>query len=1074
MDKRFDYDALRKAWEHYLLGDPQPDTPEMRTVIASLDRIAALNTGYVPEDAIESPTAALPQYTLRALAMAYRVPGTAHYQKAETHDYVLSELERIYETDYNCGHEMDNFWTLEIGVPLRLLDILVLLYDEIPDREARIQKYTDVILHFKDSYKVSSRGMTETGANLIWKCSILMLTGILRQEGEWIDFARENIISVLQYKETLAKPGMGKIWDDGFHRDGSFVQHFFFGYTGGYGKHLINILSGMLYAYHDTGALDIPQENLDFLYHMVFDAYEPLIVNGHFMDLARGREPSRYFYQDSVCGRHVMRALCYLAATMPSTEKIRTHRMLKQWLLYGNNLQSFLVDEDGHAEYYVQPSILPLLAEIMRPEVQPRGDLLLHKNYGVMAKSVHHAHKYAAGISMYSPNIAKYERLNTESEKFWHMSDGVTYIYTADSDQYDHDYYATVDMQRLPGTTVDRSTTRAADGYFSWYMPDTKNPYAFAGGSELNGRYGAVGFRYCGQGKGKTHDLEVKKSWFLFDDEIVCLGSGITSPSGDAIETIIDNKRLLSGGTNEIRVNGIPVSHSACYWGVKTLHLQGNCGTGSDMGYYFPQPAAVNVLREHRQGTWNSLTLDPRYVKENNFATFWLAHGTNPTDADYAYVILPAADGDATQRYAADPAVEILENTPAAHAVHHKGLGITAVNFFAEDTYTAAGIRCSGQASVMVRVQRDVMDIAVTDPTNGDAVLTVSFSAAAQKLLERDDGIELLVGEPLTAKFDTTGFNGQSLHLRVRFTPMEPLTNPKKEDHMQDDYYKVTPDFPNHYRIFSAEGVHSDLFVGETSALLWDTGYGFGKLRTLVDRLAGGKPITVVNSHGHLDHVNGNPQFADCPIYVSKADLQLYHDHSMPEFRAQAVADAKATVVDYTTQRTENILPVDFDEDAYKAATMPEPQILQDGQVFDLGGIILRVIAMPGHTPGCMGLVWEAERVLFSGDNLSTTVWLHMPESSTLPEYIALLKKVRDLPIDYYHTAHRPERFDRKQLEALIETAETLDYDKAYPVPKLPHMLPGQEVRVWSRPGYTPMDREKPGFASIFIAKEKL
>lgn len=75
-----------------------------------------------------------------------------------------------------------------------------------------------------------------------------------------------------------------------------------------------------------------------------------------------------------------------------------------------------------------------------------------------MSKVIHHHHgDCSAVISSYSKFISYYEYFNGESVIFWHISDGVTYLYISDSDQYNGNFFATVDMQRLLGTTVDRN-----------------------------------------------------------------------------------------------------------------------------------------------------------------------------------------------------------------------------------------------------------------------------------------------------------------------------------------------------------------------------------------------------------------------------------------------------------------------------------------------------------------------------------------------------------------------------------------------------------------------------------------
>lgn len=770
------FDDLRKRWELYLIGpELNTNSDDVQIMIASIEHIVAQNIGYQSKEDESSSSYIAAYCTLRALAMAYRTPGTKYYKKPEIGHYLISELQRLHDIGYNLNTPQDNWWAVEVGIPLHLLDILVLMYDELPDCEGLIRTYTDVILNCMGAYTKTSNGMMETGANLVWKCSILMLTGILRKEQQHIDWVNAHLPLVLRYASTKKQPGMEPFYDDGFYPDGSFLQHYFFAYTGGYGKHLISILSGILYVYQCTGALTLSDEEQSFLHKMVFDAYEPLIYNGRFMDIARGRESSRYFYEDHICGRHVMRALCYLSETMPEPARSRTRSMVKEWLLHSGGVEGLLTDVNGFAEYFVQGSLIPIVREIMSSTVTPRGELLLHKTFGVMTKAVHHGRGFGLAVSMYGANTAAFEYLNGESQKFWHMSDGVTYLYTADADQYNGNFYATVDMQRLPGITVDRSPTRENDPYFSWYLPEARNVYAFAGGSDMD-CYGIAGLQYCGQGIGKTRDLEVKKSWFMFDDEIVALGSGITSTTGNSIETIVDNKRLMDGSLNLITINtsaALPCAKLTDTYAdtpckqVNTLHITGNKGKASDIGYYFPDAPDVNILCEHRVGTWNSVEIDLDFMCENDFITFWLPHGEKPADANYAYVILPCKSAEETRCYVADPDIEILENTTSAHAVKETKMQILGVNFWNATPYTCCGITCSSQSSVMMKTIAKGWELAVSDPTKTDQEIELSFDFNATSVVQQDYCIEVIGLEPLKLRIDTKNTHGQSLRCKI-------------------------------------------------------------------------------------------------------------------------------------------------------------------------------------------------------------------------------------------------------------------------------------------------------------------
>src|SRR5437660_1210059 len=74
------------------------------------------------------------------------------------------------------------------------------------------------------------------------------------------------------------------------------------------------------------------------------------------------------------------------------------------------------------------------------------------------------------------------------------------------------------------------------------------------------------------------------------------------------------------------------------------------------------------------------------------------------------------------------------------------------------------------------------------------------------------------------------------------------------------EVYKVAPATFAIYEPHQAEEVISYLIVGTKQALLFDTGMGIGNIKAVVARLTS-RPIVVLNSHTHDDHVGGNWQF---------------------------------------------------------------------------------------------------------------------------------------------------------------------------------------------------------------------
>src|SRR5512136_2659357 len=68
------------------------------------------------------------------------------------------------------------------------------------------------------------------------------------------------------------------------------------------------------------------------------------------------------------------------------------------------------------------------------------------------------------------------------------------------------------------------------------------------------------------------------------------------------------------------------------------------------------------------------------------------------------------------------------------------------------------------------------------------------------------------------------------------------------------------------------EEVISYLIVGETRAVLLDTGMGIGNIRAEVERLTA-LPVVVVNSHSHYDHIGDNHRFAEVWAFDDDAEV---------------------------------------------------------------------------------------------------------------------------------------------------------------------------------------------------------
>ncbi len=291
----------------------------------------------------------------------------------------------------------------------------------------------------------------------------------------------------------------------------------------------------------------------------------------------------------------------------------------------------------------------------------------------------------------------------------------------------------------------------------------------------------------------------------------------------------------------------------------------------------------------------------------------------------------------------------------------------------------------------------------------------------------------------------------------------------KKDFSEESNYYNIEQINEYTYRFSCGMGVYFDLFTGSERALLFDTGYGFGNLKKTVEKITD-KPLAIINSHGHLDHTGGNFLFTDCDIYMHESEKKIYMMHNTPEMRARNLKYAKKTKIKKNS--SVEILPDNFDSDAYLDISLSGCKKVDEGYVFNLGGIELETYNFKGHTNGGIALLDKSSKSLYTGDAISPFVWLFLDESTPLSAYIDSLKRAMDINFKDLYMGHGSTPAEKKALQYYLDTAENLDYKKghAFKAPRGIH----KEVRLCVRQGYTKHDIKKEGFAAIAISEDKL
>jgi chondroitin AC lyase len=262
--------------------------------------------------------------------------------------------------------------------------------------------------------------------------------------------------------------------------------------------------------------------------------------------------------------------------------------------------------------------------------------------------TLHQRPEYTFDVRMASKRMARDEYDINENRQGFFMSDGATGIYV------DGEEYGSIlpfwNWKKIPGTTVpDLAVMRRADRYIfngrsscaggvtdgvygvtAFEMINDQSLYAFDDDKGLKGISEPAGERL------PALDFGAKKSWFIFDKEIVCLGAGIYSGHDEPLYTTVNQCRQ-AGEAVVASTDGRQAIGQGAH-----LYNKVEWALNDKTAYFFPTQPSLHAANETRTGSWRDInnggTTD---VLKGEVFTLWLDHGVKPQGANYAYIIVP-------------------------------------------------------------------------------------------------------------------------------------------------------------------------------------------------------------------------------------------------------------------------------------------------------------------------------------------------------------------------------------------------------------------------------------------------
>lgn len=681
------------------------------------------------------------------MAKTYVNSSSAYYHNATLLSDIQYALNIMDTYFYNSNTTMvNNWWTYIIGVPQQYTEALINIWDTL-DQNAQT-RYAASLQNFSvyNSWNgVTAQTSTQEGANLVEIASFDYRMGVLTKDITKTKAALAKLDGVFTYADDASSTST-----DGFYSDGSFLQHGV-PYNGNYGKEFLSAMVGMSESLAHT-SWSFSDAHINTMCEWIDKGFLPLMYNSNIMDMVNGRAIVRN-YTDKTYGWQVGRAIIHFAYGLNDTSKQTAYyETIKYLFTNGGNAgtSTWSSGSDALVKSIVNSSSVSAVDHTK----------LATYAYNSMDRISHRpSSAWAMGIAMYSSRVQAYELTNGENKQGWYTGAGATYLYNGDKTQYTNSYWLTADMYSIPGTTVD-STQRTYDSE-QYGDGETTSSKSFVGGLGV-GTTG-VAVMDLAQVSATSSTLQGYKSYFMFDDGVVCMGTTIRGGNGEIYTTVANEK---ADSSPLVAADGTSVSLSSTEQSVTGSAFLTTVNSQTT-GYYFSTSTAVNIKYESRSVTASDRSSSFTGTYSGNFLTMKLDHGSGlvySTAAKYCYMILPNKTQSEMTSFAADPTITIKNQSNGVHAVYSSTSGATGMVFFNKATAYANGCTVISDSKCVAELT-DSGTLAVCDTTRSLTSVTLTINKA-MTFSETTGATVSVSGSTTTVTFDFSAKDGKAITIK--------------------------------------------------------------------------------------------------------------------------------------------------------------------------------------------------------------------------------------------------------------------------------------------------------------------
>ncbi|NSL87261.1 DNRLRE domain-containing protein [Chitinophaga sp. Mgbs1] len=602
---------------------------------------------------------------LRQMALAYTKTGNYYYQRGALQQRIADGLTYWY----NAHPTSTNWWYQQIACPQRVGVILILMRAGAVPLPATVGSQL-LSRMATEGGRPDQPGSQGSGANKLDIATHWIYRGSLTADS-----------AVLAFGVAQAYYPIFMTTGEGLQYDLAYKQHGMQLYIGGYGSvFLSGEVNVALFTAGTTYAL--AGSRLDLLSRFIRETYFKTIRGKymHFDVLGRGVSRSNALSQGGLAG---------LAANMK------------------------ILDPANAGAYDAA------ISRVNETQPASYGIAAGHTHYHSADYTLHTRPAYSVDVRTVSSRTLRNENGNGENLKGYFLADGATHITTAGNEYFN--IFPVWDWARIPGVTAPLVTTIPLPAAWGTYGTST-----FTGGVS-DSLYGVSTYAYTDNGF--NINTTARKSWFFFEEEVVCLGAGISSTHAQPVNTTLDQSLLngpvtvASGGTVQTVTGGQYTYNGTQQW---ILH--------NGTGYTFPLGGKAVLSAAVQTGSWKSInSSEAADTVSQAVFKLWLDHGVQPVNNSYAYTIVPGKDAAGMAAYNAAQ-VQIAVNTDSVQAVYHAGLDLWGLVFFRPATFRHDSITIQADAGCVLLLKHigtPQVTVHAADPSQAKRQLTLRLKLPA-------------------------------------------------------------------------------------------------------------------------------------------------------------------------------------------------------------------------------------------------------------------------------------------------------------------------------------------------------